>query len=117
MSGEGLSQIEPKGKLGEPSHLEWIDTETTLTAGESAFKVAFDWDETIGLPEAFVIKNDHHSEFYMRTVTLSDVPGHGRIHFVCNSWVYPAKKYEKDRVFFANKVTINLNFLGQQESS
>ncbi|KAB1227150.1 putative linoleate 9S-lipoxygenase 5 [Morella rubra] len=27
----------------------------------------------------------------------------GRIHFVCNSWVYPADKYKKDRVFFSNK--------------
>ncbi|KAK7834054.1 putative linoleate 9s-lipoxygenase 5 [Quercus suber] len=30
-------------------------------------------------------------------------PGQGRVHFVCNSWVYPADKYGKDRVFFSNK--------------
>ncbi|OMO61205.1 Lipoxygenase [Corchorus capsularis] len=36
-------------------------------------------------------------------VTLDDVPGHGRIHFVCNSWVYPAHRYKYDRVFFSNK--------------
>ncbi|KAJ4826150.1 hypothetical protein Tsubulata_050128 [Turnera subulata] len=27
----------------------------------------------------------------------------GRIHFVCNSWVYPAKHYKNDRIFFSNK--------------
>ncbi|PQQ06498.1 putative linoleate 9S-lipoxygenase 5 isoform X2 [Prunus yedoensis var. nudiflora] len=39
----------------------------------------------------------------LHTVTLEDVPGEGRVHFVCNSWVYPAEKYTKDRVFFVNK--------------
>ncbi|OMP05818.1 Lipoxygenase [Corchorus olitorius] len=42
-------------------------------------------------------------------VTLDDVPGHGRIHFVCNSWVYPAHRYKYDRVFFSNKSKINNN--------
>ncbi|GLT94927.1 hypothetical protein SLE2022_126380 [Rubroshorea leprosula] len=93
-----------KGKLGKAAYLEdWITTITPLTAGESAFKVTFDWDEEIGEPGAFLIVNDQHSEFYLRTVTLEDVPGHGRIHFVCNSWVYPSKHYKKDRIFFANK--------------
>jgi linoleate 9S-lipoxygenase len=94
-----------QAKLGEPAHLEdWITTITPLTAGESAFKVTFDWDHKIGAPGAFAIRNNHHSEFYLKSVTLEDVPGHGRIHFICNSWVYPADKYKKDRIFFTNKV-------------
>ncbi|XP_062143482.1 probable linoleate 9S-lipoxygenase 5 [Alnus glutinosa] len=93
-----------QAKLGEPAHLEdWITTITPLTAGESAFKVTFDWDHKIGVPGAFTIRNNHHSEFYLKSVTLEDVPGHGRIHFICNSWVYPADKYKKDRIFFTNK--------------
>ncbi|RVX18906.1 putative linoleate 9S-lipoxygenase 5 [Vitis vinifera] len=93
-----------QGKLGKPAYLEdWITTITSLTAGESAFKVTFDWDEEIGEPGAFIIRNNHHSEFYLRTLTLEDVPGCGRIHFVCNSWVYPAKHYKTDRVFFTNQ--------------
>lgn len=93
-------------KLGKPAHLErWIPTVTPLTAGESAFDVTFDWEEGTGIPEAFIIKNNHHSEFYLKTLTLEDVPDHGRIHFVCNSWVYPAKCYKKDRVFFTNKAS------------
>lgn len=99
--GNGL-----KGKLGKAAYLEdWITTFTPLTVGESAFSVTFDWDEEIGTPGAFLIRNNHHSEFYLRSLTLEDVPGHdGLIHFVCNSWVYPADKYAKDRVFFSNKV-------------
>ncbi|XP_008246453.2 PREDICTED: probable linoleate 9S-lipoxygenase 5 [Prunus mume] len=93
-----------QGKLGKPAYLEdWITTITPLTAGESAFKVTFDWEDEIGVPGAFLIINNHHTEFFLKTVTLEDVPGEGRVHFVCNSWVYPAEKYTKDRVFFVNK--------------
>ncbi|KAK7258866.1 hypothetical protein RIF29_24454 [Crotalaria pallida] len=97
--GNGL-----KGKLGKPAYLEdWITTITSLTAGESAFSVTFDWDEDIGTPGAFLIRNNHHSEFYLRSLTLENVPGQGDIHFICNSWVYPSDKYDKDRIFFSNK--------------
>ncbi|KAK7337782.1 hypothetical protein VNO77_18369 [Canavalia gladiata] len=93
-----------KGKLGNPTHLEgWITTITPITAGESAFRVTFDWDEDIGTPGAFLIRNNHHSEFYLRSLTLENVPGQGVIHFICNSWVYPTHKYERDRIFFSNK--------------
>ncbi|KAL5135975.1 putative linoleate 9S-lipoxygenase 5 [Glycine soja] len=95
-----------KGKLGKPAYLEdWITTITPLTAGESAFRVAFDWngDEDIGTPGAFLVRNNHHSEFYLKSLTLENVPGHGVIHFICNSWVYPAHKYKTDRIFFSNK--------------
>ncbi|CAL9003350.1 unnamed protein product [Prunus brigantina] len=85
------------GKVGKPAYLEnWITTITPLTAGDSAFDITFDWDEEIGVPGLFIIRNDHRSEFYLKTLTLEDVPGEGRIHFVCNSWVYPADKYKKD---------------------
>lgn len=66
--------------------------------------MSFDWEDSIGVPGAFIIKNNHRSQFYLKTVTLEDVPNHGKVHFVCNSWVYPAHRYKYDRVFFANKV-------------
>jgi len=50
------------------------------------------------------------SEFFLVSLTLEDIPNHGTIHFVCNSWVYNAKDYKKDRIFFANKVT-NMKFM------
>ncbi|KAF5782036.1 putative linoleate 9S-lipoxygenase [Helianthus annuus] len=93
-----------RGKLGKPAILEgWIDTSGSVAAEESTYGITFDWDEEIGLPGAFLVKNFHPNEFYFKTLTLEDVPSHGEVHFVCNSWVYPAEKYNADRIFFANK--------------
>ncbi|XP_030534864.2 probable linoleate 9S-lipoxygenase 5 isoform X1 [Rhodamnia argentea] len=104
LTGNLLPENGLRGKLGKPAYLEeWITTITPLTAGDSAFKVTFDWDEEVGVPGAIVVQNNHHSQFYLKTITLEDVPGEGRVHFVCNSWVYPADRYKKDRVFFSNK--------------
>lgn len=82
-----------------------MTTITSLTAGDSAYDVTFDWEEDIGIPGAFLITNSHHSQFYLKSLTLEDVPGHGHapIHFVCNSWIYPSHRYTKPRVFFANQ--------------
>lgn len=94
-----------QGMPGKPTYLEkWITTVTSLaTAGNAAFPITFDWDEAMGVPEAFIIRNHHNYQFYLKTVTLEDVPGHGQVHFVCNSWVYPEHHYKYNRVFFANK--------------
>lgn len=95
---------ESKGKLGKPSYLgDWLTNFTGLTPGESAFKITFDWDENIGVPGAIIIKNEHHNQFFLKCVTLEDFPNIGKINFVCNSWIYPAKYYKKDRIFFSNK--------------
>jgi len=72
-----------------------------LGEGKTAFNISFKLDESFGIPEAFYIKNLKQPEFFLVTLTL-DIPNHGTIHFVCNSWVYKA---QKDRIFFANKVT------------
>ncbi|RXI01843.1 hypothetical protein DVH24_015192 [Malus domestica] len=107
-SVNGDPENELKGKVGKPAYLEnWVTTIAPLTAGEAAFDVTFDWEKEIGVPGAFVVRNEHHSEFYLKTLTLEDVPGEGRVHFVCNSWVYPADKYKKDRVFFSNKTYLS----------
>ena len=92
--------------MGEAAYLEnWIgNTILPIFAGETAFSITFDWDEEIGIPGAFFITNQHFSEFFLKSLTLDDVPGHGRIHFDCNSWVYPADKYQTPRIFFANQV-------------
>ena len=98
---------ESRGKTGKPANLEdWVTTISPLTADHSTFNVTFEWDDEIGIPGAFLIRNFHHNEFYLKTLTLEAVPGHGRLHFICNSWVYPAKNYKKDRVFFTNQVLV-----------
>ncbi|KAL5727935.1 hypothetical protein ACHQM5_001074 [Ranunculus cassubicifolius] len=97
--GDGVS-----AKIGKKAYLEqWITKITPLVAGETAYTITLDWDESQGHPGAFIIENQHHSQFYLRSVTLEDVTGAGRIHFICNSWVYPTHRYRYSRVFFSNK--------------
>lgn len=96
-----------KGKVGEPAYLEgWILSPTTVAVGESSFGVTFEWEEEQGVPGAVMVKNHHHAEFYLKSLTLENFPGRGRIHFACNSWVYPDKYYTYARVFFTNKVCL-----------
>ncbi|OIV95108.1 hypothetical protein TanjilG_21498 [Lupinus angustifolius] len=92
--------------VGKRVSLQLISAVNVDPAGESTLSVTFDWDEDIGKIGAFLIRNHHHSEFYLRTLTLENVPSQGDIHFICNSWVYPSHKYEKDRIFFTNKTYI-----------
>ncbi|XP_021772934.1 probable linoleate 9S-lipoxygenase 5 [Chenopodium quinoa] len=93
-----------KGKLGKRAYLkEKIKKPTGLAADESAFRVKFDLDDEVAVPGALIVRNEHHSEFYLRTITMDGAPGHGKIHFLCNSWVYPTHRYQKDRIFFSNK--------------
>ena len=91
--------------MGEAAELEeWISTITSITAGESKFSVTFNWDASEGTPGAVVVKNNHAAEFFLKSLTIEDFPGKGRIFFDCNSWVYPTGCYKYDRVFFANDV-------------
>ncbi|VFQ98737.1 unnamed protein product [Cuscuta campestris] len=93
-----------KGKRSKAISLDkWVRNNSLLVSGESAFEFSFEWDEDFGVPGAFVIKNNHPNEFFLKTLTLHDLPNHGDVHFVCFSWVYPASKYNYDRVFFANQ--------------
>ncbi|KAG8097882.1 hypothetical protein GUJ93_ZPchr0013g34242 [Zizania palustris] len=92
-----------RGKVGKPAHLEeLVVTMKSRAAGESVFRVAFEWDESQGIPGAVIVTNSHHSEFFLKTLTLEGVPGKGTVVFVANSWIYPADNYNYDRVFFAN---------------
>ncbi|TVU36207.1 hypothetical protein EJB05_18131 [Eragrostis curvula] len=82
---------------------QWLTTLPALTSGENKFRVKFEWEvEKMGVPGAIIVKNKHASEFFLKTITLDDVPGRGKIVFVANSWVYPQSKYRYNRVFFAN---------------
>ncbi|KAE8703055.1 Linoleate 9S-lipoxygenase 5 [Hibiscus syriacus] len=94
-----------RGKLGMPAYLEdWVGTLTPITAKDATFSVTFDWDvEIMGVPGAFIVRNNHQSQFYLKNVTLYDYPGHAWVHFDCNSWVYPTTRYNYNRIFFANK--------------
>ncbi|KAL6614019.1 hypothetical protein ACP70R_036289 [Stipagrostis hirtigluma subsp. patula] len=93
-----------RGKVGAEASLEqWLTTLPPLTAGENSFAVTFDWEvEKMGVPGAIIVRNNHASEFFLKTITLDNVPGRGTVVFVANSWIYPQFKYRYNRVFFAN---------------
>ncbi|BAT91731.1 Linoleate 9S-lipoxygenase-4 [Vigna angularis] len=91
-----------KGKVGSATKLRGQISLPTLGASEEAYDVNFEWDSDFGIPGAFYIKNFMQNEFYLKSLTLEDIPNHGTIHFVCNSWVYNADKYKTTRIFFAN---------------
>lgn len=99
--------LDSRGKVGKKAFLEkWLTSIPPLFAGESVFQVNFTWEDGFGFPGAFFIQNGHTSEFFLKSLTLEDVPGYGRVHFDCNSWVYPSGRYKKDRIFFANNVSV-----------
>ncbi|KAL8234443.1 hypothetical protein R6Q59_020543 [Mikania micrantha] len=92
------------GMIGKPAFIEdWVTKNPAMAAGDEPFSVTFEWDESLGVPGALLVKNHHHRQFYLKTVELEHVPGHGPIHFVCNSWVYPTHRYTYNRIFFANQ--------------
>ncbi|KAL5218107.1 hypothetical protein ABZP36_018791 [Zizania latifolia] len=92
-----------RGKVGKPAHLEeLVVTMKSRAVGESVFRVAFEWDESQGIPGAVIVTNSNRSEFFLKTLTLEGVPGKGTVVFVANSWIYPADNYNYERVFFAN---------------
>ncbi|KAL1339142.1 hypothetical protein AAHE18_U012200 [Arachis hypogaea] len=92
-----------KGKVGNTAYLKGIiDNLPTLGDQQNAFKIEFDYDSNFGIPGAFYIKNYMSNEFLLLSLTLEGIPNVGTIHFVCNSWIYNAKNYQSDRIFFAN---------------
>ncbi|MBA0764132.1 hypothetical protein Gotri_013501 [Gossypium trilobum] len=87
------------GKVGSEIHLEgWNNRSSYLE--DRTFHVDFEWDEDFGTPGAVLVHNPYESEFYLKTITLQDVPGRGPIHFLCNSWVY---QNQGSRIFFSTK--------------
>jgi len=93
---------------------KWLRNPPPLRASEKQFRVTFNWEvEKHGIPGAIIVKNNHASEFFLKTITLDDVPGHGTIVFVANSWVYPQSKYRYNRVFFTNGVSRSARYMFQ----
>ncbi|TYH07598.1 hypothetical protein ES288_A08G246100v1 [Gossypium darwinii] len=87
------------GKVGSEIHLEgWNNRSAYLE--DRTIHVYFEWDKDFGTPGAVLVHNPYESEFYLKTITLQDVPGRGPIHFLCNSWVY---QNQGSRIFFSTK--------------
>ncbi|GLJ05553.1 hypothetical protein SUGI_0020120 [Cryptomeria japonica] len=98
------NQIDPesgRGKTSEVFYLDWNPWDGPIV-GDKHYKISFKWNTSLGEPGAFLIRNEHPREFFLKSVTL-DVTGRGKIRFQCNSWIWPERVDKNDRVFFANK--------------
>jgi len=77
------------------------------------YQVTLFVDVEFGTPGAVVVKNGlKNDQFFLRYVQL-ELAEDRSIHFECNSWVYPYKKTNSDRVFFINtvRIRIDLNYI------
>ncbi|XP_045790621.1 linoleate 9S-lipoxygenase-like [Trifolium pratense] len=97
-----------KGKVGKKAFLDGLLTSIpTLGDKKSTFRIHFEWhNDDMGIPGAFYVENFMEHEFFLVSLSLEDVPNHGPLHFICNSWVYNTEKYKTHRIFFANKTYI-----------
>ncbi|KAK7300849.1 hypothetical protein RJT34_11700 [Clitoria ternatea] len=103
ISSTKIDDATGKGKVGKATFIEkHLPTFPTLGDRQDAFNIHFEWDADFGIPGAFYITNFMHDEFFLVTLTLDDIPNHGTIHFLCNSWIYNYRHYTKDRIFFHN---------------
>ncbi|KAL0924749.1 hypothetical protein M5K25_005604 [Dendrobium thyrsiflorum] len=93
-----------RGVVGPPAYLAPLTLPVIpkLDAGEKTYVVKFIVGESQGIPGAVIVRNRHRKQFYLKSITIENFPGKGRIHFDCNSWVYSTDKYSYDRIFFAN---------------
>ncbi|WJX92146.1 Lox2p [Trifolium repens] len=98
-----------KGKVGKKTFLgDHLTSIPTLEDKQSAFSINFEWhSHDMGIPGAFYIENFMQHEFFLVSLSLEDVPNHGTINFVCNSWIYNTEKYITDRIFFTNKTYLS----------
>ncbi|KAF5813640.1 putative linoleate 13S-lipoxygenase [Helianthus annuus] len=93
------------GEVGKETYVKkWVQTVITpSTKGESTFELEFDWEDVVA-PGAFLIINRHQKEFYLKTLTLTNLPDPDPLHFICNSWVYNEEHYNnRYRIFFSNQ--------------
>lgn len=98
-------QVDPEtgfGKTaGEESYLKWSPFDGPI-ATDRHYEITFKWNSDLGVPGAFLIKNMHSREFFLKSLTL-DIPGQGKLRFKCNSWITPYGISKTDRIFFSNK--------------
>jgi hypothetical protein len=111
------------GKLSHEMEIEnWMEspspsdtTSDSSTGGgtyESRFDLEFKVKKEFGVPGAFIIRNHHRNEFFLKSVTIEVKAAQGdeesdhnsTVHFICDSCIYNTKAYKSDRIFFSNKV-------------
>ncbi|KAJ7565817.1 hypothetical protein O6H91_02G076400 [Diphasiastrum complanatum] len=101
------AEVDPETDTGKVSNKvvlnDWYGSRDEIEQSDIKYKLQFEVDREFGLPGAFLVQNQHHNEFYLKTLIL-EMPDQSIIQFPCNSWIYNMYKYSGDRVFFSNKV-------------
>ncbi|KAG8085102.1 hypothetical protein GUJ93_ZPchr0010g9360 [Zizania palustris] len=91
-----------KGRLSAEAPLRGGKKTKHGKASTTTYQVTLLVDAEFGTPGAVVVKNgNRHDQFFLRLVQL-ELAEDRRVHFECNSWVYPNKKTNADRLFFIN---------------
>jgi len=96
---------------GETSYLKWNPFDGPI-ASDRHYEITFKWNSGLGVPGAFLIKNMHSRQFFLKSLTL-DIPGQGKLNFKCNSWITSYGTSKTDRIFFSNKVWCIMQFFSR----
>ncbi|KAH9326880.1 hypothetical protein KI387_007058, partial [Taxus chinensis] len=104
VSSDQIDQDTGVGKKGEETSISWNPLDGPI-AGDTKYSITFKWKSALGVPGALLVKNTHAREFFLKSLTLSAVPGKlPAFRFFCNSWIYPYYLYgETARVFFSTQ--------------
>lgn len=100
-SGTHADPSTGKGKLSGETSLKGGKNTKHGESNTITYRVLIHLEPDFGVPGAVIVKNGDRNEFFLRFVTVEGVDGH-RVYFDCNSWVYPVKKTNADRLFFSN---------------
>ncbi|PKI55323.1 hypothetical protein CRG98_024339 [Punica granatum] len=98
------TELDPKtsrGKLSKEVRLKHGRSKKDKGLKTVTYRVKIRVDTEFGIPGALVINNKHKNKFFLQSASFQ-VPSGRTIHFDCNSWVYPVKKTNADRIFFSN---------------
>lgn len=81
---------------------------SNIKAERVNYTAEFIVDSNFGEPGAITVINNHQKEFFLENITIEGFAS-GAVHFPCNSWVQARKDHPGKRIFFSNKVLINLS--------
>ena len=96
-----------KGKLSAEAALRGGKKSKHGKTSTTTYHVTFMVEAEFGTPGAVAVKNGNRADqFFLRHVRLQLAEDRS-IHFECNSWVYPYRKTNSDRLFFINTVRKN----------
>jgi hypothetical protein len=81
-----------------------------VVEGDIRYEADFEVPLNFGEVGAIFVENEHHKEMFLQDIVLDGLP-HGAVNITCGSWVHSKYDNDRKRIFFTNKVSINLFLL------